>query len=134
MYQNIPRFSIFLLMGILLLLLSVCSQKDAVSGVWVAKITLPETGRSMSGLKMKLAQAGSTVQGVLLFGKEEGVPLVGTLHDGELKISSPNKDGLAIAIDARIESKQKITGKASLDYRTPKLGNQHDEALIEMSR
>lgn len=120
---------------LLIIMLPGCAQKNDISGNWKGRITLPVTGKSLTDLEFTLTQKGKVVTGAMLFTKQGGkLPLSGTVTDGKVKLSSPLKNGLAVSIDAAVESHRSIKGTAVLDYDTPQLGKKEDRTVLELTR
>jgi hypothetical protein len=62
------------------------------------------------------------------------LPLSGTVADGKVTLSSPMKNGLAVSINAAMESRRSIKGAAVLDYDTPAIGKREDRTVLELTR
>jgi hypothetical protein len=116
-------------------LLAGCARKNELAGTWQGKITLPQTGKSLSDQRFSLMQKGETVHGTMLFASQgRGLPLTGTFIRGKLVLTSPQKDGLAVSISGTLDGAHRISGSAVLDYDTPQLGKKQDQALLELIR
>jgi hypothetical protein len=112
-----------------------CTRKNDLSGTWKGKITLPDTGKSLSDLEFFLNQKGRELTGSMIFTKPGAkLPLTGTEASGKITLSAPMKNGLAVTIVGTLENKKTIKGTAVLDYDTPQLGKKQDRALLEMTR
>ena len=120
---------------LLLVMLPGCSKKNDLSGTWKGKITLPQTGKSLSDLEFSLIQKGQEITGTMIFTKPGAkLPLTGTAVEGKISLSSPMKNGLAVSFAGALENKRTIKGTAVLDYDTPQLGKRRDQALLELTR
>ena len=126
----LPSLAMFLL-----LFLPGCSGKDDLSGDWQGKLTLAETGKSLTGLKFKLVRQGQEVTGMMIFTQPGAkLPLKGTATGAKLSLSSPLLNGLAVTISGTLIDPRTIKGTALLDYNTPQLGRKQDKAQLEMTR
>lgn len=123
------------LAALLLVMLPGCARKNDISGNWKGKITLPQTGKSITDLEFVLTQKGAQVSGTMNFTKPgEKLPLAGTVTDGKVTLSSPMKNGLAVSINAAMENRRSIKGTAVLNYDTPQLGKKEDRTVLELTR
>jgi len=121
--------------ALLLIMLPGCSKKDDISGKWKGRITLPQTGKSLTDLEFVLTQKGKELTGTMLFTKPGNrLPLTGTVTDRKMTLTSPMKNGLAVSINAALESSSSIKGTAVLDYDVPRLGKREDRTLLELTR
>jgi hypothetical protein len=112
-----------------------CSKTNDISGAWKGKITLSETGKSLSDLEIILTQKGKDVSGTMIFTKPmEKLPLSGTVDGGKISLTSPLKKGLSVAINGTLERRGKITGEALLNYDLPQLGKRQDKTQLELTR
>jgi hypothetical protein len=132
------RFAMLLLIAFFAvncLLTAACTSRNDISGTWKGKITLPDTGKSLSDLEFSLTQQGKEVTGTMVFTKPGAkLPLTGTVTDGKVSLSSPMKNGLAVSISGILESRRKISGTAVLDYDAPQLGKRQDRTVLELTR
>ena len=118
-----------------LLVLPGCTKKNDLSGTWKGKITLPQTGKSLSDLEFILSQQGNQVTGTMVFTKPGAkLPLSGTVQGGKVTLTSPRKDGLCVAIAGTVKNPGYIRGTAVLTYDTPELAHKQDAAGLEMTR
>lgn len=135
MQQRFLAILIMIFIPVFFALAGGCSKESGISGTWKGKITLPETGKSLADLEFSLNQKGKDITGTMNFTKPGAkLPLTGTLADGTLSLSSPMKDGLSVAITGKLETRQKISGTAVLNYDTPQLGKRQDKAVLELTR
>ena len=134
-FRKMTKISIVFLAVILLFILPGCSRQNDLSGTWKGKITLPQTGKSISDLEFSLTQKGKEVTGMMIFPKIGAkLPLTGTLADGKVSLSSPSKNGLAISINGVLESRRLMRGNAILIYSTQQLGKRQDNTILELTR
>ena len=129
--------SMFLLtLACLLMLLAGCSGKGDVTGKWNGKITLPETGKSLSDLQIELTQQDGQITGAINFVKADWVKvkLKGTRTGDELKFQSEDKRGLSVNFSGSVQSGSRITGTALLVYRDPRVPVKQERVTLELSR
>jgi hypothetical protein len=120
----------------LLLLIGGCSSKADLSGKWNGKMTLAETGKSLTDLEFELAQKGQEIAGAMIYTKIDGgrVKLSGTRAGDELKLKSEHKRGISMSFTGTVKSGSRITGTALLFYSDPKLPVRQDTVALELSR
>lgn len=112
-----------------------CANRNDISGTWQGQITLAATGKSLSDLKFILKQSGTEVTGTMVFTKPGmSLPLTGTMKNGTLSLSSPLKNGLAVAITAKMSIWGSLKGEALLDYDAPQIGKKQDKTSLKMTR
>jgi hypothetical protein len=127
-------FMIFLTV-LSLAIITGCTRTNDLSGDWKGKITLPDTGRTLSGLEFSLNQKGQNITGTMIFTKPGAkLPLTGTEAAGKITLSSPMINGLAVSIAGTVENRRSIKGTAVLDYDIPQQGKKQDQALVELTR
>src|ERR1035437_7982724 len=123
------------LAALFLIMLPGCAKKNDISGNWKGKITLPQTGKSLADLEFVLTQRGKEVTGTMHFTKaERKLLLTGSVTNANVTLSSPMKNGLAVSINAAMESRRSIKGDVVLEYDTPELGKREDRAVLELTR
>jgi hypothetical protein len=134
-FRKLKIISIVFLAAILLFILPGCSRQNDLSGTWKGKITLPQTGKSLTDLEFSLTQKGKDVTGMMIFTKPGAkLPLTGTVTDGKVTLSSPLKNGLSVSINGVLESRRLMRGTAILNYSTPQLGKRQDTTILELTR
>jgi hypothetical protein len=135
-YFRLPALTITAgLIAFLMITMPGCSNNNDIAGAWKGKITLPQTGNSLSDLKFSLTQDGNTVTGLMLFSKPGSkLPLTGTITGVKITLSSPMTNGLSVSINAVRENPKTIKGTALLNYALPQQGKKQDNTLLEMTR
>jgi hypothetical protein len=130
----IRRGSGFFVAGCLLLGLCGCSGKADLTGTWNGKMTLPETGKSLSDLEFDLTQKGGEINGSMNFTKVDGgkVKLRGTRSGDELKFTTEYKRGLTVSFTGNVKSGSRINGNAILAYTDPKVPISQDSVSLEL--
>jgi hypothetical protein len=133
--RPLTAFFILSLTVLSLVIITGCTGKNDLSGNWKGKITLPDTGKSLSELEFSLDQQGQVITGTMIFTKPGAkLPLTGTEAAGKITLTSPMINGLAVSIAGTVENRRTIRGTAVLDYDTPQLGKKQDRALLELTR
>jgi hypothetical protein len=122
--------------GCLLLCMAACSSKADVSGRWNGKMTLPETGKSLTDLEFDLTQKGEEIAGTMIYTKVDGgrVKVTGTRTGDELKLKSEHKRGISLSFTGAVKSGSRISGTALLVYSDPKVPVRQDTVTLELSR
>ncbi len=125
-----------IVVGCLLAALVSCTGKSDVSGKWMGKMTLVETGKSLSDLEFKLTQKAQTLSGTMVFTKVDGgaVKLNGSRTNDELKFDTENKRGLTVHFTGEVKSGALITGTAVLFYTDPKIPVRQENVTMELNR
>ncbi|GFE59608.1 hypothetical protein AOG2_01960 [Geobacter sp. AOG2] len=124
------------MVGCLLAGLCGCSNKADLSGKWGGRMTLPETGKSLSDLEFELTQKAGEIHGIMNFTKVAGakVKLSGTRNGDELKFTTEHKRGLSVSFTGTVKSGSRINGKAILAYSDPKVPVKQDSVTLEMTK
>ena len=122
--------------GCLLAVLFSCTGKSDLSGKWTGKMTLAETGKSLSDLEFNLIQKAQVLSGSMVFTKVDGatVKLSGTRTKDELKFDTEPKRGLTVHFTGTVKSGALITGTAILFYSDPKVPVRQENVTLELSR
>ncbi len=130
------RMALLLLAGTMLILLGGCSGKSDLTGTWQGKMTLAETGKSISDLEFQLKQSGAEITGTMNFTKVEGgkVQLTGKRNGDKLEFKTEHKRGLSVAFTGTVQSGSKISGEALLAYADPKVPVKQDRVSAELTR
>jgi uncharacterized protein YigE (DUF2233 family) len=121
-----------------MLALSGCSRRsgEELSGRWQGKMTLPETGRSLTDLEVDLTRAGTSVAGTMNFKKVPNglLPVKGELAGEKLTLNSDFKSGLKVTFSGTRQGPRLIKGTALLDYNAPRVGTKQDRVEMVLSR
>lgn len=125
-----------LLVGGLLAGLCGCSSKADLTGKWGGRMTLPETGKSLSDLEFELTQKAGEIHGIMNFTKVAGarVKLNGTRSGDELKFTTEHKRGLSVSFTGTVKSGSRINGNAILAYSDPKVPVKQDSVIMDLTR
>lgn len=113
-----------------------CGRSDDIFGHWKAEITLPETGKSLTGLEVVFTGKGRGLSGVINFTKVPGgsLPLSGEFSGNRLCFVSAAEKGLKISFSGSRKSPGLIEGIALLDYKAPQLDKKKDRVRMVLSR
>jgi hypothetical protein len=122
--------------GCLMVGLCGCSSKADLTGKWGGRMTLPETGKSLSDLEFDLTQKAGEVHGIMNFTKVDGgkVKLNGTRSGDELKFTTEHKRGLTVSFTGTVKSGSRITGSAILAYSDPKVPVKQDSVTLDLTK
>ena len=136
MSGRIYREAGLFLAGCLMVGLCGCSSKADLTGKWGGRMTLPETGKSLSDLEFDLTQKGGEIHGTMNFTKVDGgkVKLNGTRNGDELKFTTEHKRGLTIGFTGAVKSGSRINGSAILAYSDPKVPVKQDSVTLELTK
>jgi hypothetical protein len=130
------RTTRLIVVGCFLAVLFSCTGKSDLSGKWAGKMTLAETGKTLSDLEFNLTQKAQTVSGTMVFTKVDGgiVKLNGSRTNDELKFDTEQKRGLTVHFTGVVKSGTLITGTAVLFYSDPKIPVRQENVTMELSR
>jgi hypothetical protein len=120
----------------LLLFMGACSNKADLTGTWKGKMTLAETGKSLTDLEFELTQKGQEIAGAMIYTKIDGgrVKLSGTRTGDDLKLKSEHKRGISMSFTGTVKSGTRMSGTALLVYSDPRLPVRQDTVTLELSR
>ena len=120
----------------LLLWIGGCSNKADITGKWNGKMTLAETGKSLTDLEFELTQKGNDIDGAMIYTKIDGgrLKLNGTRTGNDLNLKSEHKRGISLSFTGTVKSGSRISGTAILAYSDLKLPVRQDTVALELSR
>ncbi len=113
-----------------------CSQPE-FTGKWQAKITLPETGKSLKDIEVFITRKGASVSGTINFSKVPAgfLPLSGQIAGERLSFTSEPKRGLRVIFNGKMRNPRLIHGGAILIYHFPQSGEtKQDRVAMELYR
>lgn len=115
-----------------------CSRRPGkdLHGSWQGKITLPETGHSLTDLEVILTSKGRDVTGTMNFKKVPNglLPVKGEIDGEKLTLKSDFKSGLRVTFSGTRQSPRLIKGTALLEYNAPRVGTKQDRVEMVLSR
>jgi hypothetical protein len=124
---------------IVVALLVCCSGygKDEFTGHWQGKITLPETGKSLTDIEVFISRKGASVSGTINFAKvpNGSLPFSGRIDGEQLTLASEEKSGLSVTFKGTMRSPRLIQGTGLLVYRLPHFAeSRQDRTAMELYR
>ena len=113
-----------------------CSNKSDVSGAWKGRMTLAETGKSISDLEFELHQRSQGLSGTMAFTSQVdgNLKLTGDRHGDEVTFTTEHKKGLTVSFTGRVRDRSRIEGTAVLAYSDPKVPVKQDTVMLELTR
>jgi hypothetical protein len=134
--MNVLRSTAMLIVAVSLIC---CSGygKDDFTGNWHGKITLSETGKSLTDIEVVISRKGASVSGTINFPKVPNglLPFSGRIDGEQLTFASEEKSGLKVSFVGTMRSPRLIQGTGLLVYRLPALGqSRQDPTAMELYR
>ena len=113
-----------------------CTSRTDVSGVWKGKMTLAETGKSITDMEIELQQRSQELVGTLAFTAQVdgNLKLQGTQSNDTVVFTTEHKKGLTVSFNGRIKDRSRIEGTAVLAYSDPKVPVRQDTVTLELTR
>jgi len=113
-----------------------CTNRSDVSGVWKGKMTLAETGKSITVLEFDLHQRSQTLVGTMAFTSQVdgNMKLQGTQSNDKVVFTTEHKKGLTVSFTGCLKDRSRIEGTAVLAYSDPKVPVRQDTVTLELTK
>ena len=113
-----------------------CTSRSDISGAWKGKMTLAETGKSITDLEFEFQQTSKALAGTLAFTAQTdgNMKLKGERNGDEVTFTTEHKKGLTMSFTGRVKDHSRIEGTALLAYSDPKVPVRQDTVMLELTR